>query len=61
MILGQMIRAWRDKYHVSRRQLALDIGIDHVTLSRIENQDVRAISIDSLNKILVWISRPKKP
>jgi transcriptional regulator with XRE-family HTH domain len=60
MILGQMIQAWREKHHVSRRQLALQIGIDHVTLSRLENNDVRAISVDILGKIYTWqISKEK--
>ena len=58
MILGELISAWREKHKVSRRKLATSIGIDHVTLMRIENSDVQAISVESLNKILVWISRP---
>jgi len=55
-----MIRAWRDKNHVSRRTLAGQIGIDHVTLSRIENNDCRAIAIDNLNKIFVWMTGTDK-
>jgi transcriptional regulator with XRE-family HTH domain len=60
MRLGEMIRAWRDKNHVSRRTLATEIGIDHVTLSRIENNDCRAIAIDNLNKIFVWMTGTDK-
>ena len=56
MRLGEMIRAWRDKNHVSRRTLATQIGIDHVTLSRIENNDCRSIALESLNKIFVWMT-----
>lgn len=60
MIIGEMIQAWREKHHLSRRQLALRIGIDHVTLSRIENNDVRSVSIENINKILVWATAPQK-
>lgn len=56
MILGEMIQAWREKRGVARRSLARRIGIDPATLARLENNDVRSISMDSLNKILVWIS-----
>lgn len=49
-----MIQAWREKHHVSRRRLAIQIGVDHVTLSRIENNDVRAVSPDTLGKIYTW-------
>jgi transcriptional regulator with XRE-family HTH domain len=56
-----MIQAWREKNHLSRRTLATSIGIDHVTLARLENNDVRSITMENLNKILVWISKPQKP
>jgi transcriptional regulator with XRE-family HTH domain len=54
MILGEMIQAWREKNNMSRRKLALSMGVDHVTLSRIEKQDTRAISVEVLGKIYAW-------
>jgi transcriptional regulator with XRE-family HTH domain len=60
MIIGEMIMAWREKKGLTRRSLARVIGIDHVTLSRIENNDVRSVSITNINKILVWATAPQK-
>lgn len=60
MIIGEMIRAWRLERNMKRRELARIIGIDHVTLSRIENNDVRSVTIDNINKILVWATAPQK-
>ena len=54
MILGQMIQAWRGKHKVSRRELATQIGIDHVTLMRLETNNVKAISVETAGKILHW-------
>ena len=54
MLLGEMILAWRKKNKLSRRKLATHIGIDHVTLSRIENNEGKAISNECLSKILTW-------
>lgn len=58
MKLGKMIQRWREKEGISRRKLASQIGIDHVVLSRLENNEVSSITIDNLNKLLVWISTP---
>ena len=59
MILGEMIAAWREKHKVSRRKLASMIGVDHVSLSRLENNDVGTISMETLAKIQQWIfSKP---
>lgn len=58
MILGELLRAWREKYKFSRRKLAGIIGIDHVTLSRIENGDSQSVSLDNLGKIMAWIFKP---
>jgi transcriptional regulator with XRE-family HTH domain len=55
MIFGQMIQAWREKYKISRRKLALRIGIDHVTLSRIENNETSAITLNTWSKITMWM------
>jgi transcriptional regulator with XRE-family HTH domain len=55
MRLGEMIQAWREKNGYSRRKLASIIGIDHVTLARIENNESGGISIANLNLILTWI------
>lgn len=55
MILGEMIQAWREKNKISRRKLALQVGIDHTTLARLENNDVQSISMDTVTKILLWI------
>ncbi len=54
MILGQMILAWRKQHKVTRRKLASTIGVDHVTLSRLENSDHKTISPDVLGKIYAW-------
>ena len=54
MILGEMIQAWREKKKVSRRKLALQIGVDHVTLSRLEGSDHKTISPEVLGKIYSW-------
>lgn len=54
MILGKTIEAYRKKYKLSRRALAKTIGIDHVTLMRLESDDSQAISVDVLGKIYHW-------
>ena len=54
MILGEMIQAWRKAKKISRRKLAKQIGVDHVTLSRIESGECSAISVDVLGKIYAW-------
>lgn len=54
MILGKTIEAYRQKYKLSRRSLAKNIGIDHVTLMRLEQDDSHAISVDVLGKIYHW-------
>lgn len=56
MILGEMIQAWREKRSISRRKLATLIGIDHVVLARLENNEVSSITMENLNKLLVWMS-----
>jgi transcriptional regulator with XRE-family HTH domain len=50
-----MIQAWREKYKISRRKLALKIGIDHVTLGRIENNETSAITLNTWSKITMWM------
>lgn len=55
MILGELLMAWRKEYKFSRRKLAHIIGIDHVTLSRIENGDSGSVSFENLGKIVAWI------
>lgn len=60
MRLGEMIQAWREKHGYSRRKMASIIGIDHVTLARIENNESGGISIANLNLILVWIFQQRQ-
>ena len=55
MMLGQLLLGWRRHTKTSRRKLASLIGIDHVTLSRIEEGESGSISLDNLNKIIRWI------
>lgn len=55
MILGELLRAWREKYKFSRRKLAGIIGVDHVTLGRIEDGESQSITLENLNKIISWI------
>jgi transcriptional regulator with XRE-family HTH domain len=50
-----MIQAWREKYKISRRKLALKIGIDHVTLGRIENNETGSITLNTWSKITMWM------
>lgn len=54
MILGKTIEAYREKYKLSRRQLARTIGIDHVTLLRLEKNDAKAVSAEVMGKIYHW-------
>lgn len=53
MRLGKIIRDWRHFQKLGIRAVALDIGISHGTLSRIE----RGESVDgaTLIKILLWL------
>lgn len=55
MILGQVILAYRRQHKLSRRKLASTLGIDHVTLGRIENGDSGMISLENLQKIITWL------
>jgi transcriptional regulator with XRE-family HTH domain len=55
MILGQLLIAWRKQHKCSRRKLATQIGIDHVTLSRVENGDSNSITLDNLSRIINWV------
>lgn len=54
MILGEMIQDWRTKRKISRRKLAKQIGVDHVTLSRIETNTTANVSVEVLGKIYAW-------
>lgn len=55
MMLGQLLKAWRKMHKCSRRKLAGLIGVDHVTLGRIEDGESQSVSLDNLNKIIRWI------
>lgn len=55
MMLGQLLKAWRKMHKCSRRKLAGQIGVDHVTLGRIEDGESQSVSLDNLNKIIRWI------
>lgn len=57
MILGQLLTAFRRQNKLSRRKLASQIGIDHVTLARIENGESASITLENLNKIITWTFR----
>ena len=55
MMLGQLLKSWRTLHKCSRRKLASMIGVDHVTLGRIEEGESGSISLENLNKIITWI------
>lgn len=53
MILGPLIRAWREKHRLGIRPLAKEIGISAATLARFEteeNPDGRTLA-----KIATWV------
>ncbi len=55
MMLGQLLKSWRTVHKCSRRKLAGIIGVDHVTLGRIEDGESESITLDNLNKVIRWI------
>lgn len=52
MVLGRIIRAWREKQRLGIRALAKEIGTSPATLGRFENGENP--DGDTLAKILVW-------
>lgn len=61
MKLGEVIRRWRKTSDLGIREVALDIGVSHGTLSRIERGE--EMTGDTLAKVLTWLfaSDRKKP
>lgn len=55
MILGQLIKAWRTERKLSLRKMARIIGIDHVVLLRLENNETQSITMDALAKVHQWM------
>lgn len=55
MRIGELLKSWRVERKMSRRKLAAVLGIDHVTLLRIEEQQSVSISHDSIGKIVCWM------
>lgn len=53
MIVGSMLRAYREKQKLSLRELARMIGVDFTTLSRFENG--KAVTTDAWVAIIKWI------
>lgn len=41
--------------HISLKQLALDIGMSEVNLSRLKNGHVREIKLETLNKLCKYL------
>lgn len=52
--LGELLRLYRAAKGVTLRELALDIGIDHTMLSRLERYDAH-MRADTFTKILAWL------
>ncbi len=55
MMLGILLRAWREKHRMGVRGAAKQIGISHATLSRIENG--KATDGQTLWRVLNWLIR----
>lgn len=52
MLLGRIIRAWREKQRLGIRALAKEVGTSAATLGRFENG--KNPDGDTLAKILIW-------
>ena len=61
MKLGEVIRRWRKTSDLGIREVALEIGVSHGTLSRIERGE--EMTGDTLAKVLAWLftDAGKKP
>lgn len=53
MILGRLIRAWREKQRLGLRAVAKEIGVAPATLGRFENGE--NLDGDTLVKVVRWI------
>ena len=58
MVLGKLIRAYRDQHRIGIREMAGVIGISHATLSRIE----RGMACDSNTayRVMLWAFQPQE-
>jgi transcriptional regulator with XRE-family HTH domain len=52
MLIGQLIRSWREKQRLGHRIVAKEIGISPATLARIETG--KPSDGDSLVKVFLW-------
>ena len=54
MRLGKVIKGWRERQKLGIRAVALDIGISHGTLSRVERDE--HVDGKTLVKLLFWLT-----
>lgn len=54
MRLGKVIKGWRERQKLGIRAVALDIGISHGTLSRVERDE--NVDGKTLVKLLFWLT-----
>lgn len=52
MLLGRLIRAWRERQRLGLRAVAKEIGIAPATLGRLETGE--NVDGDTLTKVLAW-------
>lgn len=58
MILGKLIKCWREAEDKSLRTLANEIGMDYTALHRLEQgEDLSGVN---LCKVIVWLLTPNK-
>ena len=56
MKLGEVIRCWRRIKDIGVREAALEIGVSHGTLSRVERGE--KMDAETLLKIWTWLTTP---
>lgn len=56
--LGALLRLDRAVNGTSVREQATDIGLTKTTLQRIEHADPMTLSVDTMLKVLSWLSSP---
>lgn len=56
--LGPMMLAYRMKYDITVREMAIEIGVSPATISRIEH--ARPIDTQTMVKLINWLFREEK-
>ena len=52
-MIGELIKAWRDKYRLGVRSAAKSIGVSAATISRIERG--KQIDAETMLKLVNWL------